>query len=197
MPNRLLVEPAELADFLEIEESAYPVDALDPIRLGVVRFFERLTGRTRLPFSDAITGRVEYHDGTGSSLLMLDYPVGSLTALTIGANHSAPDETLVINDPAVLSVLAGDRAIERLDGGIFGELETTRAVKITYTTADDLPDDAKLACLRVIAQVWRQRGSEDAASETVSGYQRQMADLAAKDPLWVHAVEHHRRPVFV
>lgn len=196
MPNVRLVEQSELAAFLEIEEAAYPVDALDPVRLGVIAFFERLCGRTSAPFSDEITGRVEYHDGTGNESLWLDYPLATLTAITIGQNHALPDETLVLNNAATLSQLAGSRLIERLDGGTFGELDATRAVKVTYDTADDRPEDAKLAVCRVIAQIWRQRGAEDAAQETVSGYSRQMADFAAKDGVWLDAVKHHTRPTF-
>lgn len=53
-----------------------------------------------------------------------------------------------------------------------------------------------MAVLRVIAQAFRQRGSEDASSENVSGYARTMANLAAQDELWLAAVRGHKRGVF-
>lgn len=195
MAPRVLVEPDDLAAFLAIDLAEYPAEALDPIRMGVVRFFERLCGRKELPFSDAITGRVEYHDGNGDALLWLDYPVAALTSITIGTNHAAPSETLAVNDANALSFVLGDRVLQRLDGGTFGEFDALRAVKATYNTAADLPEDARLACLRLIAQIWRQRGSEDASQETVSGYARTMVDMAATDAVWKEAVKFHTRAV--
>lgn len=191
--STVLVEPDEIAAFLGIEEGEYP-SALDPVRLGAIRLFERLTGRKSCPFAGAFTARVEYHDGTGDGVLLLDYPPAGITSITIGANHEAPDET--VSSEAYV-VVAGDREITRLDGGTFGEFDAKRRVRVTYDTQDDRPEDAQLAVMRLIAQVWRQRGTEDAASETVSGYSRTMADIAATDGVFVAAVRAHSRPVMV
>lgn len=192
MPARTLVEQAEIAAFLEIEVDEYP-PALDALRVGAVKFFERRVGRTRAPFSDAITGRVEYHDGTGDNELLLDYAPAAITSIAI----TAPTELLTAPDASVILVVPGERRITRPDGGIFGEFDIPRAVAVTYNTLADIPEDAQLAVMRVIAQVWRQRGSEDAAAETVSGYQRTFAHLAAQDPLFLGAVEDHKRPTFL
>ncbi len=192
---RRLVSEAEVIAYLGIAESAWS-PALDQLRLGTIGLFERLCDRAREPFSDAITARTESHDGTGGPDLWLDYPVGALTSLTIGRNVAAPDETLSVGDVDVLSVAAGERRLVRVDGGIFGELDAPRVVHATYNTAADLPEDAQLAVLRVIAQTYRQRGSEDAASESASGYARTMANLAAQDAIWLAAVTAHKRGVF-
>lgn len=192
---RRLVTDAEVIAYLGIPESQWS-PALDQLRLATISLFERLTDRTAAPFADASTSRSEVHDGTGSDELWLDYPVAAVTTLTIGQNPAQPDEMLTVGDPGVLAVVVGDRCLVRVDGGRFGDLDVRRAVHVTYATQDDLPEDAQLAVLRVIAQVFRQRGSEDAASESVSGYARTMAHLAAQDPLWLAAVAQHKRGVF-
>lgn len=192
---RRLVSEAEVIAYLGIAESAWS-SALDHLRIATIGLFERLCDRAQAPFSDAITARTESHDGTGGPELWLDYPVGALTSLKIGRSVATPDETLSVGDVDVLSVATGDRRLVRVDGGIFGDLDVPRIVHATYDTAADLPEDAQLAVLRVIAQVYRQRGSEDATSENVSGYARTMANLAAQDAIWLAAVAAHKRGVF-
>lgn len=192
---RRLVADADVIAYLGIPESTWS-PALDQLRLATIGLFERLCDRAHAPFADALTARTETQDGSGGPELWLDYPVQALSALTIGRTVAAPDETLAVGDANVLSVVTGDRRLVRVDGGVFGALDAPRVVHVTYDTAADLPEDAQLAVLRVIAQVYRQRGSEDAASESVSGYARTMAHLAATDPLWLAAVGAHKRGVF-
>ena len=192
---RRLVEQAEVIEHLGIAEEKYS-NALEQLRLSTIGLFERLCDRAHAPFSDAIATRVEMHDGTGGAELWLDYPVQSLTSITIGRNPAAPDESLTVGDVNVLSSAVGERRIVRVDGGEFGALDEPRIVQVTYATTDDLPADAQMAVLRVIAQTFRQRGSEDASSENVSGYARTMANLAAQDEIWLAAVRGHKRGVF-
>lgn len=192
---RRLVEQTEVVEYLGIAEEKYS-NALEQLRLSTIGLFERLCDRAHAPFSDAIAARTEVHDGTGSDSLWLDYPIATLTSVKIGRNPATPDETVTVGDVDVLAVDVGARRVVRVDGGEFGELDAPRVVHVTYDTADDLPADAQLAVLRVIAQVYRQRGSEDASSETVSGYARTMANLAAQDALWLAAVTAHKRGVF-
>lgn len=192
---RRLVEQTEVVEYLGIAEEKYS-NALEQLRLSTIGLFERLCDRAHAPFSDAIAARTEVHDGTGSDSLWLDYPIATLTSVKIGRNVAAPDESLAVADVDVLVYGAGARGITRVDGGTFGELDAPRVVHVTYATADDLPADAQLAVLRVLAQTFRQRGSEDASSENVSGYARTMANLAAQDTLWLAAVQAHKRGVF-
>lgn len=192
---RRLVEPAEAIEYLGIKDAQWS-PMLDQLRLATIDLFERLCDRQGVPFSDAMPAREETHDGTGAPELWLQYPIAAITAITIGRNPAAPTETL---NPASLDVLAyavGDRRVVRVDSGTFGELDAPRVVHVTYSTGDDLPAGAQLAVLRVLGQVYRQRGSEDAASENASGYARTMADLAGKDGAWVAAVQAHKRGVF-
>lgn len=192
---RRLVTETEVIEHLGIAPAAW-TPALDRLRLGTIGLFERLCDRAHAPFSDAIATRMETHDGTGAPELWLDYPVASLTSLLIGRNPASPDETLNVASLEVLSFRVGERSLVRVDGGTFGAFDAPRVVHITYSTQDDLPVDAKVAVLRVIAQVYRQRGAEDAAIENAAGYARTMADLAAKDGVWLAAVQQHKRGVF-
>ena len=135
--------------------------------------------------------------GTGSSLLMLDYPIAALTSVVLGFSSASPVETLTVADPYSVVFAVGERSLERTDGGVFGEYGKPRCVHVTYNTQADLPTDVALAVKRVVAQIYRQRGSEDAKTESVGGYSRVLADLAATDPIWLQAVQRHARGVFV
>lgn len=192
---RRLVSEAEAIEYLGISDAKW-TEALDQLRLATIGLFERLCDRAAAPFSDAIAARTEVHDGTGSDALWLDYPIATLASVKIGRNPATPDESLNVADLDVLTYGAGERRIARVDGGTFGDLDAPRVVHVTYATADDLPEDAQMAVKRVLAQVYRQRGSEDASSETVSGYARTMANLAAQDAVWLAAVSAHKRGVF-
>lgn len=191
-----LVSLSEVQQFLELEDTADP-DLLQALTLSTTRLLERLCGRERFPFSDPIAGRIDILNGSGSSIVVLPYPIATLTSLKLGYNPAAPLETLVVNDTNAVLWGAGSRIIERVDGGLFGTFTNSRYVHVTYNTADDRPEDAKLAVMRAVAQVYRQRGSEDASSENVSGYNRTMAYVAATDPLWTEFVRTHRHSVFL
>jgi hypothetical protein len=89
----------------------------------------------------------------------------------------------------------GHRLISRTDGGIFGLAGKRRYVHVTYKSAADLPEPAQLAIKRAVAQVYRQRGSEDATFEAFGQgqYQRRLSALVDNDPLWMNAVAASRR----
>lgn len=195
MAQQRLLTLDEVQQFLELPDET-DQDTLQLITHACVTFFERLCDRAKFPFSDEQSGRQDVLDGTGSSILTLPYPVKTLTSVKLGLNAAAPEQQLVVNNPSALVWSEGSRTLERTDGGTFGVLDKPRFVHVTYDTADDRPEDAKLANLRVIAQVYRARGSEDASAENTSGYSRTMANLAATDPLWVEAVKRHARGVF-
>lgn len=152
--------------------------------------FVRECGRTLRPFSAAITGRVEWRDGTGDCELYLDYPVGTLTEILIGRDATDPDETLDFTDVDVLVYTAGRRRLVRTDSGSFGARNQPKIVRVTYTTAADLPTDCALAVKRVTAAIYRQKGSEDVTHESIEGYSRDLKTIAADDPIWGAAVGH-------
>jgi hypothetical protein len=87
----------------------------------------------------------------------------------------------------------GSRIITRTDGGKFGTVGQPRYIQVVYDHQGNLPEDAKIAIKRACALIYRQRGSEDVATETVDGfYSRDMArfgrDFVGDDPIWRMAV---------
>lgn len=172
-------------------------DLLDRLLDQVEAAFEAACGRQDTPFQAAATARVEDHDGTGMTVLWLDYPVGDLTALTIGSDPDDPDDTLDVADPLVLRWQVGSRRVVRLDGGLFGARGQPLAVRATYDTAADLPEDAAMAVTLKVAERYHQRGAEDLLSERLGTYQYQVAGggiggSAPADEVWDRAVAAHR-----
>lgn len=158
---------------------------IDPVE----SLFLLQAGRADRPFATAATGRVEVRDGTGTPMLMVDYPIASITSVKLGLDSSNPDETLDATDVDVLVFATGKRAIRRTDGGIFRERGEARVVRVTYNHDADLPDGPKIAIKRAVAAVYRQIGSEDAKSETMpDGYSRTVSAVTQDDPLWSLAV---------
>ena len=154
--------------------------------------FNAACGREEQPFADVLTGRVERLDGTGSRTLYVDYPIDTLTSITLGYDTGTPDETLVVADPTKVGFQAGKRRITRNDGGVFGCAGQPGYVVVTYTSKADLPADAKQAVLRRVALIYGQIGSEDARSEAIGGVRTELAD-ADQDAVWREAVQRHRR----
>lgn len=154
-------------------------------------------GRGDRPFQPAQAGRVEVHDALPSCRLYLAFPVASLTSVVLGANPSAPDETLAVNDLDVLSWAAGERRLERVDGRWFAPCvgwgyRRPRYVHVTYDAQADLPTDASLAVMRVAAAIYRQRGQEGSTTDRVGGFAGDVAPVAETDPVWQAAVNAHR-----
>ena len=164
---------------------------------GVEAQFLTAAGRGNLPFIAASTARVEIHDGTGTERLYLDYKISGVTEILIGQDPATPSETLDPTDIDVISFSAGSRQILRTDSGRFARAGRARVVQVTYDHQADLPDDARLAILRVSAQVYEQRGREDAKAENLGGVSSAMAHLMDEDPIWLQAVARHSRLVLV
>jgi hypothetical protein len=171
-------------------------------------------GRTARPFATAATGVAEVKNGTSHAMLMMDYPIASISAITIGVDASNPEETLTPTDVNSVVFTTGQRALWRTDGGVWRQrlaLQSysltdsygvaaaptlyPRVVHVTYSHDADAPDLAKLAVKRAVASVYRQIGSEDAKSETLpDGYSRTLADVSS-DPIWKMAVESVTEPM--
>ena len=182
-----LVALADLQTFLGI--TAGTDDALlTSMTAQVKALLEADCGRSEAPFQDAQTNRVEVKDGTGQPGIWLDYPLATVSEVLLGQNFTAPDETLAVADPTVLLVTAGQRRLVRRDGGTFGEAGEAGIVRVTYTTQADLPKVASLAVMRGVAAIYRQRGSEDAKTERVGGYETELAELLRSDGVWQEAV---------
>lgn len=159
----------------------------------VQRRFERECGRADVPFVDAASGRVEYRDGTGTCELYLDYGITTLTSITLGFDHSEPDETLLVGD---LIYSTNARRIVRLDG-VFGCFGAPRYVKVTYDAAADLPADAADAIYQAAAAEYRRRGGEGVKSETMGPYSVSYFDAQTTTitDVWRTAIGNHMRGV--
>lgn len=194
MPD--LVTLAEMKTYLG-DAPADSDDALLATLLDDVEaLFESETLRPHGWYTASVTARTDVLDGTGSSRLYLPYPIAALTSVKLGYDAAAPDETLAIANKAVVVYGVGSRVITRTDGGKFGTVRQPRYVQVVYDHQGDLPEDAKLAIKRACALIYRQRGSEDVAEESVgSFYSRVMAkfgrDFVGDDPIWRMAVVAH------
>lgn len=185
MPD--LVTLDELKTYLTVEGEP-PADTEDAKLTALLddieALFESATLRAPGFYTAAATGRTEVHDGTGSSRLYLDYPLAEdgLTTVTLGYNPASPDATLNVSDKSTLVYGAGSRCIARVDGGKFGRVNQPRYVEVVYDHLGDLPENAKLAIMEVVAAVYRNLGSEGMKSETVGAfysYTRDDAQAAA------------------
>jgi hypothetical protein len=157
-----LVSLADLQTFLSVSgDDALLTDLLEHLEA----LFESETGRAGMPFQDAANDQAEVHDGTGSAHLYLNYPISNIDSVKIGYDESDPIETLDPTDVDELTYTVGHRRLSRTDGGTFGLAGKPRSVHVQYDTQADLPEDAQLAIKRAVAQVYRQRGSEDATFE--------------------------------
>jgi len=188
----VLVSLTALKTFLTVAISADDA-VLQAILDGVERLFLERGGRARRPFAPAQNARGEVLDGTGSTQLVLDYPIAGVSGtITLGLDPANPDETLDPADPAVVVYTPGDRTLHRVDGRVWGPLARPRYVRVTYDAQADLPESPALAIKRVAAAVYRQLGSEDARAERTGTYSRDLATVAESDPIWTLAVDAHR-----
>lgn len=192
-----LVTLAELKTYLAVDGEPPPdsEDAkLTALLEDVEALFESATLRPPGFYTAAATGRVEVHDGTGSSRLYLDYPLAEdgLTSVSLGYNSAAPDSTLNVSDRSTLVYGVGSRCIARVDGGKFGRVSQPRYVEVVYDHLGDLPENAKLAIMEVVAALVGAQGSEGMKSETVGSFYSYTRDdaqtVAATNPTWQTAV---------
>lgn len=190
-----LVSLAELRTHLNNPPEA-DNDLLEDLLENVEALFESETGRGQTPFIAAAT-RTEVRDATGTPELFIDYPINTITSIKLGYDPSSPDETLDVADKNVVVFGQGSRQITRTDGGIFGAPSRRRYIQVVYAHQADLPEDAKLAIKSACAIAYRRRGSEEAQSEQIDGYSRQLtgqlADVLSTDPFWTRAVSAHMR----
>lgn len=188
-----LLTTEEVRDYAGIE-----TDGEDPMLSSLVArveaAFHAAIGRTDRPFQEVENGRVEVHDGTGTDTLYLDYPIAALTtAVTLG--YASPwDESLDPTDPEVLQFGAGSRRLSRVDGGTFGDLDRPRYVRVTYDAGADVPEDVKLAVLRMVKALYEESGRGEATAERQLAESEGLptvADVLTND-VWRAAIEAHR-----
>lgn len=183
---------------------------LDRTLAQVEGLLEHECNRELTPFAAAAPARDETHDGTGRDTLFLDYPVETVLDAVLGHDVLTPDVIIDVADPTELAVKPGERVLRRIsgDGGTFGLTTRRRGpvqgpcwgrfrdpnfVHVTYDTADDLPDSAKLAVLRGTALVWRQRGVEEVTTQKMPDVTLVLKNMISGLPEWQKAVELNRR----
>lgn len=166
-----LVTLAEMKSYLGDAPASADDALLTALLDNVEALYTRATLRAPGSYSAAST-REEVRDGTGTARLYLDYPVAEdgLVSVALGYNPDAPDETLSVADSSAIVSGRGSRCITRVDGGVFGRLGQPRYVHVEYDHLGDLPADAKLPVMEVVASVYRNRGSEGMKSETVGSF---------------------------
>jgi len=192
-----LVSLADQKVFLEIPVATTGDDDLITDLLEHAEdLLESDAGRTETPFKASAAAQTEVHEGTGTRDLYLNYPISDITSISLGLDNSDFDETLDPDDPDEVVWGTGKRRISRVDGGRFGLPGRPRFITVVYDHQADLPEVAQLAIKRVVAQMYRQRGSEDATKETIGGYARDLSNLVETDPFWQRAVAVTRRRVF-
>lgn len=150
--------------------------------------FEADCGRASRPFQAAQNGRTERKDGTGTAVLYLDYPIAALTSVKLGYNAADPDEVLEVADQTKLVWDVGRGRLVRVDGGVFGCNRQPGYVTVVYNTQADLPADAARAVIHGTAVLYRQRGAEDASSESIGGTRAELIKAFEGDSVWQRAV---------
>lgn len=139
--------------------------------------------RVDRPFSHAQLDRVEVQAGTGTALLWLDYPIDDVLELSLGRDAN----TAVILDPSDVSIVSwqiGRNLIARVDGEIWGVRDDPAVVRIKYAAQADKPLQAKLAVLYASTVLFRQFGSEDAKSERIATYNRELSTAMRGNSIW-------------
>jgi hypothetical protein len=168
---------------------------LEALLDGVEALYARATGREVGWYIDQRVGVTEVLDGTGSKRLYLPYPVAAITSISLGYNAAAPDEALNLSDPASVVYGVGSRVVTRTDGGGFGKSGQPRYVHVVYDHLGNVPEDAKLPIMEVVAAIYRGRGSEGMKSETIGDYSYSRGDLesaTATNMLWQLSVDANR-----
>ena len=135
--SHIVDESEFLASLGNPEPSDLTTAALD----SAEAMFEAECGRV---FFGPKNARVEVHDGTGSYLLYLEFPVNALTSVKLGYNPSLPDETLPVNDKSLLNWAVGSDRLMRLDGR-FGWFRQPNYVQVTYDSQSNITDSARAA----------------------------------------------------
>ena len=199
---------AFLGDAKAAQES--PDGVLDKTLTQVEGLLEHDCNRELLPFQAAEPARAEIHDGTGRSTLWLDYPVETVLDAVLGHDVTKPEVIIDVTDPTELAIKVGQRDLRRItgNGGTFGlggrrrgiergpawgRFRDPNFVHVTYDTADDLPDSAKIAVLRGTALLWRQRGVEEVKTQRMPDVTLALKAMIADMPEWQKAVDLNRR----
>lgn len=185
----VIVSVAEVQRHIFGDGVAQDETLLEELTEDVEKTLLRQCGRRLRPFVASADAQTFVLNGTGCSELVLPYPIDDITSIKISADSdfSDPDETLDPDDADVVRWTVGERTIYREDGGSFGADGARRVVQVVYDHAEDKPASAQLAVKVAVATLYRQRGSEDATRESLSGYTRDLSKYT-DHPTWQDAL---------
>lgn len=173
-----IVTLAELKEYLGDVPASADDDLLTSLLDNVEAMYERDTLHPPGFYQAADTGVTVVLNGTGSSYLYLPYAIDEITSIALGYDSASPLETLSVASASVVSYGVGDRLVVRTDGGWFGTISQRRYVHVVYDHLGNLPEDAKLPIMEVVASIYRNRGSEGMRSETLGSFYSYTRDEA-------------------
>lgn len=160
---------------------------------GLDELLSELTGQLYLKATSQSPVVKEACNGAGRAWTWVARPIASLTAVYIGQDPNAPDETLTVS-PATTVVVdpRKKRRVVRVDGAIFPA--GIANVYISYSPADNIPASASMAIVEACAFLYRRRGSEDAESESAGGFAHKLLTDLNKCPAWALYVGRNKKP---
>ena len=191
-----IVTLAELKEFLGDVPASADDDLLTSLLDNVEAMYERDTLHPAGFYQAAASAVTMVLNGTGSSYLYLPYAIDEITSIALGYDSASPLETLSVASASVVSYGVGDRLVVRTDGGWFGTISQRRYVHVVYDHLGNLPEDAKLPIMEVVASIYRNRGSEGMRSETLGSFYSYTRDeaqaQAATNVNWQASVQLNR-----
>ena len=173
-----IVTLAELKEYLGDVPASADDDLLTSLLDNVEAMYEKDTLHPAGFYQAAASAVTVVLNGTGSSYLYLPYAIDEITSIALGYDSASPLETLSVASASVVSYGVGDRLVVRTDGGWFGTISQRRYVHVVYDHLGNLPEDAKLPIMEVVASIYRNRGSEGMRSETLGSFYSYTRDEA-------------------
>jgi hypothetical protein len=173
-----IVTLSELQDYLGGTFTSEDDELLSALLDNVEAMYERDTLHPAGFYQAADTGVTVVLNGTGSSYLYLPYAIDDITSISLGYDSGSPLESLDVASPSVVSYGVGERVVVRTDGGWFGSISQRRYVHVVYDHLGNVPEDAKLPIMEVVASLYRNSGSEGMKSETLGGFYSYTVDEA-------------------
>jgi hypothetical protein len=190
-----IVTLAELKEYLG-DTPVADDELLQALLENVEAMYERDTLHPAGFYQAASAGVTVVLNGTGSSYLYLPYAIDDITSITLGYDSASPLESLDVLSPSVVSYGVGERLVTRTDGGWFGSISQRRYVHVVYDHLGNLPEDAKLPIMEVVASIYRNRGAEGMRSETLGSFYSYTRDdaqaQAATNVNWQASVQLNR-----
>ncbi len=137
-----------------------------------------------------------YTGNDRKNLLLRQYPINSVTTIVLDDTTLFPSGTSTLKD---LNFYIDNDITGNLIYYFFWNSWFPNNIEITYNAGfTDIPNDLKMAALKLIGQQWNQVGKDGFKSEKFRNYSYTMADLDAQigfgNQTIAETLEHHKRP---